>query len=223
MKKRSVQLVFYSAYCILAILGLLADFGIFDGTFSTRPFVMYTSWSNMLCSACMVISFVRILRHGESELWPLCKFIFVVMILITAVVFNILLNPFKSLMQYFASAKSSIYHLILPTMFVLDWILFYRRGTVKPLQPLLGAVLPLVYVVYILLRAVIVKSAGITVGLLYPYFFLNVDSLGWGGFIKWLGILLVLLLALGYGLYGMDRLLYLKMPRKKKTPETGVR
>ena len=213
MKKRTAQLAFYGVYCVLALVGLLADFGAFGGGFTTRPLVFYTSLSNMLCSAFMALSLLKHLRQGDGESWPLCKFMFVVMILLTAIVFNLLLNPYGSVIAYFAAYKNALYHLILPVMFCLDWLLFYRRGSVKSHAPLLALTIPLVYVIYIMLRSYAVKSAGITVDVLYPYFFLNVDRLGWQGFFMWIGILLGLLLLLGYGLYGLDRLLSRKRKR----------
>ena len=207
MKERLLHLGFYAVYCVLALVGLLANFGVFSGRISLRPFVYYTSLSNMLCSGFMLVSFFRCFRREEGETWPLCKFLFVVMILVTAIVYNLLLNPYQSLADYFSSVKNSLYHLILPVLFLLDWFLFYRKGTVKPLYPLLAVGIPLAYVVYILARAFAVKTAGITVSVLYPYFFLNVDRLGWNGFLLWMGLLLAGLLLLGYGLYGLDRLL----------------
>ena len=132
VKKRVAHLVFCSVYCMLALIGLLADFGAFGGGFTTRPFVFYTSLSNMLCSTFMVISLFENLVHRKVGILPLCKFLFVVMILLTAIVFNLLLNSYKSVFAYFAAYKSALYHLVLPVMFFLDWIFFYRRGKVKP-------------------------------------------------------------------------------------------
>ena len=207
MRKRTGKLCLCIVYCALALVGLAADFGLFSGRITARPFVYYTSLSNMLCSAFMFAALIHAVRFPDRELWPRCKFVFVVMILLTAIVYNLLLNGYPSWSAYFAAVKNSLYHLILPVLFVLDWIVFYRRGRVKPLDPILALGIPVLYVVYILLRAAIVKWAGISVRVLYPYFFLNVDSLGWGGFARWMGILLAGLLALGYGLFGLDRLL----------------
>lgn len=215
MKKRNAHLAFCGIYCILALIGFLADFGVFGGGFTTRPFVFYTSLSNMLCSAFMVVSLIRNLRHREVGVFPRCKFLFVIMILLTAIVFNLFLNYFNSVIAYFAAFKNALYHLILPVMFVLDWFIFYKRGSVKLFDPVLALGIPLVYVIYIMLRAYVVESAGITVSVLYPYFFLNIDRLGWSGFFLWIGILLVMLLVLGYGLYGLDKF----FSRKRKTPQ----
>ena len=192
-------------YCILALIALLADFGVLAGNLTTRPFAFYTSLSNMICSVFMAVSLIQSLRSRETALCPRCKYLFVVMILVTAILFNLLLNPYSSLIAYFASFKNALHHLILPVLFCLDWILFYKRGTVKPCDPLWALGIPLIYVAYILLRAFVVKSAGITVSVLYPDFFLNIDQLGWQGFLFWMGRLLVMLLLLAYGLYGLDR------------------
>lgn len=212
MKKRVAHLIFCVIYCIFALIGLLADFGAFRGNFTTRPFVFYTSLSNMLCSAFMVFSLIRNIRRGEMAFWPLGKFVFVVMILLTAIVFNLFLNSYSSVIAFFAAFKNALYHLILPVMFFLDWIFFYKKGTVKLYEPLLALIPPLVYVIYILFRADVVRFGGLTVSVLYPYFFLNVDQLGWRGFLLWTGFLLVMLLLLAYGLYGLDRLM---SPKRK--------
>lgn len=209
MKKRAAQLCFYSVYCLLALLGALIDFGIFAGKFSTRPFVYYTSLSNMVCGVFMLISFVRSARKKDYDhgLMPFCKYIFVIMILLTALAYNLLLNRYNSLNAYFADIKNCLYHLILPVMFFVDWLVFYRRGTVKWLYPLAALAIPVVYVIYILARAAVVNAAGRTLAIAYPYFFLNVERLGWSGFGLWMATLLIGLIVLGYGLYTLDRLL----------------
>ena len=207
MNKRITHLVFCSVYCVLALIALLADFGVFGGGFTTRPFVFYTSLSNMFCSAFMLISLVGNLAGHNMGIIPRLKFVFVVMILLTAIVFNLFLNYFSSVITYFAAYKNALHHLILPVMFVLDWLIFYKRGAIKRYDPILALSVPLAYVIYIMVRASAVKSAGITVDVLYPYFFLNVDRLGWQGFCLWVAILLAMLVFLGYGLYALDRFL----------------
>lgn len=136
------------------------------------------------------------------------------MILLTAVVHNLLLEYHSSVLSYFLDIKNCLHHLILPVLFFLDWLFFYPKGTVKPWQPVLAPAIPLGYVCYILVRAAFVRRAGITVSVLYPYFFLNVEKTGWQGFGIWMGILLAMLLALGYGIYGIDQMLL----RKKRAP-----
>lgn len=212
MKKRVFRTGFLCLYGILAVVAFVMDFNLFSGEISQRPFVYYTSLSNMACSAFMLAALLRHLGKDKGEPWSQCKFVFTVMILLTALVYNLLLNSHRSLIGYFADVKNALHHLILPVMFVLDWFLFYRRGIMKSWQPLLAVVPPMVYAIYILVRAAVLKASGIKANILYPYFFLNLDRLGWSGIACWMGILLVVILALGYGLYALDKRL-----RKKVT------
>ena len=64
--------------------------------------------------------------------------------------------------------------------------------------------MPLIYIIFILARAAIIgKRAG---SLLYPYFFLDISVLGWLGFLKWIFILLVVFLIIGYALFVLDNI-----------------
>ena len=45
-----------------------------------------------------------------------------------------------------------------------------------------------------------------TTPLIYPYFFVNLDTQGVSGVLMWIGILAVAFTAVGYLFYGLDRL-----------------
>ena len=105
MKKRTAQLWFYGIYCALSLIGMILDFDLLNGRFSTRPFVFYTSLSNMLCSGFVLLAFINILRTTDTDhgFAPLCKYLFTVMILVTAIVYNLLLNPYRSVIISFCN------------------------------------------------------------------------------------------------------------------------
>lgn len=42
---------------------------------------------------------------------------------------------------------------------------------------------------------------------IYPYFFLNLDTLGVFGVIKWIGILSMVFIVIGYVMFGLDKIL----------------
>ena len=48
---------------------------------------------------------------------------------------------------------------------------------------------------------------GTSTPLIYPYFFVNLETQGVGGVAKWALLLLVAFMAVGYLLYGIDKLL----------------
>ena len=95
-------------------------------------------------------------------------------------------------------------HIILPIMYVADWVMFYEHGKVNWKLPFLSALLPLLYLVYVFLHAAlwhfdssVMNYAG-TDPVIYPYFFLNPERVGVGGMAVWILALLVAFVALGF-------------------------
>lgn len=102
-------------------------------------------------------------------------------------------------------------HQVLPVLYVADWIVFFRRGQVRVFQPLVGALVPIAYVVFIFVHAAVL---GFVDDDLYPYFFLDLDRLGVAGVATWVAILTVVFMAVGYAIYGMDQLVAHRKPLK---------
>ena len=146
-----------------------------------------------------------IYERETADFMPVLKFVFVIMILVTFLLYNILLADYPSVAAYFSSLKNGLNHCILPILFVLDWFLFYERGKTRWNWPLLSILPPFCYVVYILVRARILAVTCRLVPVVYPYYFLNLKNLGWPGFLRWMAVLLAAFLALGYGLCAIDR------------------
>jgi hypothetical protein len=71
---------------------------------------------------------------------------------------------------------------------------------------------PLAYVIFIFIQAAIMKFdasvliPGTTTPLIYPYFFVNLETQGVDGVLKWIAILLVAFMAVGYLFVGLDRI-----------------
>ena len=206
IRNRNARLVFQLLYCALAVLGFLAQLGLFQGVLNRSYLVFYTNLSNLLCMLFMFLSLVRTLRGREGkDFAPALKFVFLIMISVTFILYNVLLADYPSVFAYFASLKNGLNHCILPVLFILEWFLFYERGKSRWHWPLLSILLPFAYVSFILIRASILEKAGIRPPVVYPYYFLNLEKLGWHGFLGWMAILLAAFLALGYMLCGIDR------------------
>lgn len=220
IKNRTAQIVFQTVYCVLAVVGFLASLGLFNADFNENFYVYYTNLSNYICMVFMFILLVKNIKKANrkeednfSEYAPQFNFMCVIMITITCLVYNILLAKDNTVVSYFTSLSNLLLHVILPIMFVLNWVLFYEHGKTKWHYPLWSLLIPFVYVVYILIRAGIIGSG--TNALLYPYFFLNIGKLGWGGFFMWIGILLIAFTALGYIFYAFDHFKAIKNKLKK--------
>ena len=145
---------------------------------------------------------------------PLLKFISCLGILLTFLVFNILLageatrDPALNF-----KVNSVLFHVIIPIMYIADWILFYEHKKVKWNWPIISAIFPLAYAIFVFLHAWAYKfDATIsnwtgTGSFIYPYFFLNLEKLGIAGVLKWVGILAVGFIVFGYIFYGIAKLL----------------
>lgn len=66
--------------------------------------------------------------------------------------------------------------------------------------------------IFLLIQAIILKfDASIlipntTTPLIYPYFFVNLDTKGVGGVLMWIGILSVAFVVVGFLFFGLDRI-----------------
>ena len=150
-------------------------------------------------------------KKGTVDFAPALKFVFLIMISVTFILYNVLLADYPSILAYFSSLKNGLNHCILPILFVLEWVLFYERGKSRWTWPLLSILPPFCYVVYILVRAKILQITCRLAPVVYPYYFLNLNSLGWSGFLRWMAILLAAFLVLGFALCAMDRCLGKKL------------
>ena len=214
-KNRTAQLIFQSFYCAIGLVGIVASLGVFEDVCNLRWdfYVHFTNLSNYLCIGIVLAELVQTAKKSEDSYVttsPFMKFIGILAIVLTFLVFNFLLagRPDRDPQTNWRIASIS-FHVVLPIMYVFDWILFYEHKKVKWFYPLASIVFPALYVTFVFIRAAI-HNFNPEVPYLYPYFFLNLDNLGVSGVVKWVLILLVLFIALGYIFYGIDKIVNLK-------------
>ena len=219
IKNRTAQLIFYTIYCTLGIVGSVASLGIFDdiNTFRWDFYVYFTNISNFLCLGVMFAALIETVKKKDDGYVcaaPLLKFIGMLGILLTFIVFNTMLagaadrDP-----QLNWRIGSLLFHVLLPIMYVADWFLFYERKKSKWYYPLASIGFPLGYVLFLLIQAVILKfdssiltPTGAKTPLIYPYFFVNLETQG-PMVLVWIVALAAVFAAVGYAFYGLDRLI----------------
>ena len=220
IKNRTAQLIFYTIYCTLGIVGCIASLGIFDNINLIRWdfYVYFTNISNFLCLGVMFAGLVQTVRKKENSYVtaaPMLKFIGMLGILLTFLVFNILLAGEEGRdPQLNWRIGSLLFHVLLPIMYIADWFLFYERKKCKWYYPVTSVGFPLAYAIFLLVQAIILKfdssiltpTPNSTTPLIYPYFFVNIDKLGVTGVLMWIGILSAAFVAVGFAFSGIDKI-----------------
>ena len=218
IKNRTTQLIFQTIYCTLGLVGCIACLGIFDDIdlFRWDFYVYFTNISNFLCVGVMIAALIQTAKKKEDSYVsaaPMLKFVGMLGILLTFLVFNIMLAGAEGRdPQLNWRIGSLTFHVVLPILYIADWFLFYERKKCKWYYPFVSAGFPLAYAVFLLIHAAILKfdssiltptGTGI---LIYPYFFVDLDKQGVTGVLMWVAILAVVFIAVGFGFFGLDRL-----------------
>ena len=218
IKNRTAQLIYQTIYLTLGLVGIVASLGIFDNINTIRWdfYVHFTNISNFLCISVMLTALIQTAKKKEDSYVsavPLLKFIGMLGILLTFLVFNIMLAGAEGRdPQANWRIGSLLAHVVLPVMYIADWFLFYERKQSKWYYPVASIAFPLAYVIFLLIQAIILKFdtsiliPTTTTPLIYPYFFVNLETQGVPGVLMWIGILSVAFVAVGFAFFGLDRL-----------------
>ena len=217
IKNRTAQLIFQTVYCAFGLIGSVASLGIFDDINMIRWdfYTYFTNLSNYLCLGVMVAALIQTIKKKEDSCVsaaPLLKFIGMLGILLTFLVFNIMLAGAEGRdPQLNWRIGSIMFHVVLPIMYIADWFLFYERKKCKWYYPIASIAFPIAYAIFLFVHAAILKfdssiltPTGAT--LIYPYFFVNLETQGVGGVLKWIVILAMGFIAIGFIFFGLDRL-----------------
>ena len=217
-KNRTAQLIFQTVYCTLGFVGCVASLGIFDNINLIRWdfYVHFTNISNYFCIGVMLTALIQTAKRKEDGFVtaaPMLKFIGMLAILLTFLVFNIMLAGAEGRdPQANWRVGSLIFHVTLPILYIADWFLFYARRNTKWYYPIASVAFPFAYILFLLIHATILKFDSsiliptTTTPLIYPYFFVNLETQGVSGVLMWIGILFVAFMAVGFLFFGLDRL-----------------
>lgn len=163
-----------------------------------HQFKYFTIWSNILALVVFArITWTRRLPH-DALLAALVLWLLIVM----GVWHGLLGNdePIYGLEKL----SDTLFHTVNPLLLFGWWAVFAPKSDLKWKHAALWLLWPLVYVFYAVTR-------GMLTGF-YPYFFVDLDALGWGGLFAWSGRFLVGFYVAGLAIIALGKLLNRRAP-----------
>lgn len=211
---RLLALTFRIVFLFGCGIGLYLNSGIPNGKFAPYMLIFYTIQSNALCFIFFSILAIKNLKdlknkgiRGTTRLFPHVKGAVTMTITMTLIIYHIVLVPMYTSLDVHYSIfnwQNILVHYFVPIMAILDWLLFDEKQRFNWFDPMLWILVPIFYFIFIVLRA---RFGGIIdiVQSRYPYFFIDVDSLGWVNVFKNTGTFIFGFLVLGYIIYLFDK------------------
>ena len=169
---RTIRFAIVILYILVAAYGCIASW-----ILGTRFFLYFTNLGNLYCLALMINELVRLIRRKPLSL-PLMQWEFGGLISISA--------------AYWANKPSVCLHLITPILYA---IYFFstrpvRKVTAGGIQ--CSILLPYLYIAFIYVRHYITGDQW------FPYFFLDLNRIGWSGAICWIIALTLVFVLTGF-------------------------
>lgn len=199
---------------VVAGYGLLDGAGILAGAYEANFPHMFTNVSNLFAWVYFLLAIIWLVRNRDDgravTFAPTAKYTATISLLVTMLIAHFLLFDamFKDgqLVWHLVAM-----HYVAPIMTLLDWVLFDEKGKMPVWGPFAWMSLVVVYLAVVMVCAgpLGLYMGGGTTGDVssYPYTFLDPAISGVGGVAAFCGGMLVAFVALGYVLFGVDRLL----------------
>ncbi len=218
INNKLISIIYKVVLCIVGIFSLVATTGVLDGNLNLNIFTMFTTLSNILCIIYFIVDIIYLIHNYHKktlvEWFPVLKGITTMAITLTFVVAHFVLNMSFSFDNYSNMAFLGL-HYIIPIMTILDWVLFDKKGYMKIYSPIIWAIAPTVYMTIAYLSAFLGNGIGPNDDSKYPYFFMDIDTLGMGKVMFNTFFIAVLYITIGYVFYFIDKSMIRK--RKKRT------
>jgi hypothetical protein len=156
----------------------------------------FTEWSNILVA--IVFTLLAIRTADRGRLLQVLLFDALLMIIVTGLVYNAILAPAMAPRHGVDLLSTTLAHTVTPLLAVIVWAVFGPRGWLHRRLILPALVLPIIWVVFTLLRGAFIDA--------YPYGFINVVELGYPMALINVGVILLIGITICFALLGIDRL-----------------
>lgn len=219
IKSNRINLIFRIAYLFICGFGIIRHLSLDDKIKNINMLSYFTIQSNIVCFFVMICSichsFVSIRRkryHDYARIHLFLKGLALLMITITFLTYNLVLTGTGfSMTTGFSSTLSlndRIVHFIVPALTWIEFLLFQPKGSFKKYDPFKWLLAPVIYFIFIMIKARYVSPAAYGIGIKrYPYFFMDVETYGVWYVVKYVLIFAVATLVVGYIIRTIDFIL----------------
>ena len=228
IRSKAASIVWKLVLIAFCTVGLLEGSGILAGNYLPAFPYMFTNISNMFAwvyFVCTIIWLVRGKNDGTRPFAPVAKYTATISLLVTMLIAHFML--FDNMFQDGQIVWHLVWlHYVVPLMTLLDWVLFDEKGKMPVWGPFSWMSLVVAYLAFTMVYVGVFggfMGGGRTADISrYPYTFLDPAINGVGGVVAFCAAMFVAFLALGFLLYGIDRLLA-KRAKSKGNSKDGIR
>jgi len=176
-------------------------------------YIFFTNLSNFAAiiyvCAKLIFTLVRFTNGEKSSAVSLClpvKFSLMISVLLTMIVANTILGNMLGFIwqdRWWQNLINPFLHFLMPMLFIIDFVFFSEIGGMKKTYPLYSLAFPLLYLIFIFIRAAVLPS--FYQGISYPYPFIDIADNGWGITLAYIFGLAAIIILIGFAFYFVDR------------------
>lgn len=160
---------------VAAFFAVALQCGLFRDKWNFTCLTYFTLMSNVACMLYFPVAAVHQGRTGRS--WkPMVKGAILMCISVTGLVYHFMLHG-RFEMQGTILLSNILLHYVVPILTVIDWVVFDEKGFITVKTALGWLMAPLAYFIFVMIAVSLGAHLG-PYGEKYPYFFLDVEVLG---------------------------------------------
>lgn len=209
--KNSFYVLLFRIFSLLFIIsGILRHLSFSDISHNQHMFAFFTIQSNLLCLVLFILlcscSYMEIVnktvypyRFNHVVLRGICLSSIVITFLIFQFVLKRTNFSMYSGVNGTISTNDIFVHYLTPFFTITDWILFEPKGQISFKHPLYWLILPACYFIATMTRGYLITGP-------YPYFFMDISSVGIQRFLFYLIILSLFYIIISYIIALMDKI-----------------
>lgn len=212
IKSATASVVFKLLIILCVLVGLLLNFGVFEGKLNFVSLKAFTLLSNIFAAVYLAIAAVAA-KRGDVGCRPMLRLAATVSVLLTCLVGHFMLGEFMDPEKPYIYWGIILLHYVAPILTALDYLLFAEKGQIRWYYPLAGLYPAALYSLMVMVMVSLGVNWGFGFSLgngyesRFPYPFMDADVYGVVQVSVTILIMAAGIIILGFLFFGIDKLL----------------